>query len=416
MDESIVVRGQKRTERRAKSKTGCGTCKIRRIKCDESKPSCNKCVSTGRKCDGYESPFRSFIPELGSRGTGQQDDIEQANVGTRAVLPAEVEILSRLFSTKTMFDVNLGCEEESKQVLHASLTQAPLRSAIASLKVLREDLESSLSNSPSSPWRPETNHEGLQQYSKAMTGLAKSLSLPDRTRVPSTLLCCETFISIEQVRGDHVAMAQHIIRGVEIMREYGARPCLTHAGKLVPAHRGPLPLIDVFAVKLFAAPCRFKEQPAVVGAHGGTAATCDDQRLDPENQKQLKNLATNTLVFLNEVRHVQSVEDATQLVSKKANLLKSLNDWLLDLNQIQRQGEPIDKEPLAVLFERVFHQLLRIFTLNALDSSQSQDVQIAAEKRQLLELAGIVSSRVQAYNAGWSAGSVFGGERQTVGV
>lgn len=27
--------------------------RIRRVKCDEGKPSCNRCVSTGRRCDGY---------------------------------------------------------------------------------------------------------------------------------------------------------------------------------------------------------------------------------------------------------------------------------------------------------------------------------------------------------------------------
>ena len=36
-----------------KVRTGCLTCKIRRVKCDEGKPACQKCTSTGRKCDGY---------------------------------------------------------------------------------------------------------------------------------------------------------------------------------------------------------------------------------------------------------------------------------------------------------------------------------------------------------------------------
>ncbi|KAK5675080.1 hypothetical protein LTS10_012154 [Elasticomyces elasticus] len=39
-----------------KTRTGCITCKIRRIKCDEVKPSCKRCTSTGRKCDGYILP------------------------------------------------------------------------------------------------------------------------------------------------------------------------------------------------------------------------------------------------------------------------------------------------------------------------------------------------------------------------
>ncbi|KAJ5208137.1 hypothetical protein N7449_002516 [Penicillium cf. viridicatum] len=39
-----------------KLKSGCMTCKIRRVKCDEEKPQCRRCISTGRKCDGYPHP------------------------------------------------------------------------------------------------------------------------------------------------------------------------------------------------------------------------------------------------------------------------------------------------------------------------------------------------------------------------
>ncbi|KAJ5786676.1 transcriptional regulator family: Fungal Specific TF [Penicillium pulvis] len=35
---------------RPKSKTGCNTCKARRVRCGEEKPHCLRCTSTGRKC------------------------------------------------------------------------------------------------------------------------------------------------------------------------------------------------------------------------------------------------------------------------------------------------------------------------------------------------------------------------------
>ncbi|KAH8894335.1 hypothetical protein GQ53DRAFT_821418 [Thozetella sp. PMI_491] len=40
-----------------KETTGCVTCKKRKIKCDESKPFCNRCTSSARQCGGYTSPF-----------------------------------------------------------------------------------------------------------------------------------------------------------------------------------------------------------------------------------------------------------------------------------------------------------------------------------------------------------------------
>ncbi|KAI0160513.1 hypothetical protein GGR57DRAFT_455607 [Xylariaceae sp. FL1272] len=67
-----------------KSRLGCKTCKIRRIKCDLSRPSCLKCTSTGRSCDGYsERPFalKSDIDSSGAQkclddGTERRDCYE----------------------------------------------------------------------------------------------------------------------------------------------------------------------------------------------------------------------------------------------------------------------------------------------------------------------------------------------------
>ncbi|KAH7242798.1 hypothetical protein BKA59DRAFT_547007 [Fusarium tricinctum] len=59
---AIVATNASRPRRRAyhtKAKTGCRTCKIRRVRCDEGKPACNRCVSTGWTCDGYTSPSTS---------------------------------------------------------------------------------------------------------------------------------------------------------------------------------------------------------------------------------------------------------------------------------------------------------------------------------------------------------------------
>ncbi|KAK9235995.1 hypothetical protein V1525DRAFT_408206 [Lipomyces kononenkoae] len=42
----------KRTrESTSKVRTGCSTCKARRVKCDEAKPICRRCAVGGRKCE-----------------------------------------------------------------------------------------------------------------------------------------------------------------------------------------------------------------------------------------------------------------------------------------------------------------------------------------------------------------------------
>ncbi|QRW17213.1 Fungal specific transcription factor domain [Rhizoctonia solani] len=38
----------------SRSMTGCGTCKTRRKKCDEAHPKCQRCISMGLECSGYQ--------------------------------------------------------------------------------------------------------------------------------------------------------------------------------------------------------------------------------------------------------------------------------------------------------------------------------------------------------------------------
>jgi hypothetical protein len=70
----VEVQGARVKARRSKTRTGCRTCKYvlvgcldnyskpsidvsshrtRRLKCDETRPACLRCTSTGRFCDGY---------------------------------------------------------------------------------------------------------------------------------------------------------------------------------------------------------------------------------------------------------------------------------------------------------------------------------------------------------------------------
>ncbi|KAF2772624.1 hypothetical protein EJ03DRAFT_266441 [Teratosphaeria nubilosa] len=64
----------------ARSKTGCGTCRRRKKKCDETKPSCKNCEKNNVVCDGYEpkQPWKSG---------------KQKALVVRTVLPADLPML-----------------------------------------------------------------------------------------------------------------------------------------------------------------------------------------------------------------------------------------------------------------------------------------------------------------------------------
>ncbi|ORY63082.1 uncharacterized protein BCR38DRAFT_458320 [Pseudomassariella vexata] len=50
VDEDLAP---KKTAVRKRTKTGCLTCRKRRIKCDEGRPTCNNCIKSKRNCEGY---------------------------------------------------------------------------------------------------------------------------------------------------------------------------------------------------------------------------------------------------------------------------------------------------------------------------------------------------------------------------
>jgi len=311
-----------------------------------------------------------------------------------------------------MFDVKLGCDEEARQVLQASLTDPPIRHAVLSLRALREDLETSGDGPASVAQQTPSYHYGLQQYSMALGGLASNLSSPGSNGLKSALLCCQIFISIEQVQGNYTAMAQHIIQGLRIMHEYRVRPKFIAADKLVPAHHDQLPFLDVFIIKLFAAPCKFADPPATADISGTTVSVClisphqqpvksrDLRTIAPDMRTELTRIAASTLEFLGKVSHVESAGNARQLLSEKASLLDSLESWLIDLELVHMEIRPPGPELISVSFLRLFHQILKIVLLGALDSSPDLYAELRTENDRLQGVASNVDERVKAYPLG----------------
>ncbi|KAF4947154.1 hypothetical protein FGADI_10610 [Fusarium gaditjirri] len=105
-----------------KGKTGCITCRIRRVKCDEEKPNCHRCTSTGRKCDGYD------LSTLATRGRVQLQPIISggSDPESQAIYQFRTRIATLIASS---FDADFWTYD----VLHKSDTYTPVRHALAAL-------------------------------------------------------------------------------------------------------------------------------------------------------------------------------------------------------------------------------------------------------------------------------------------
>lgn len=351
-------------------------------------------------------------------GLKSDADSEIVRLPLAEITPQDIDLINRCFSIKTIFDVELGCHEEARQVLQASLTDLPIRHALSSLRALREHLETPGDIAASVAHQTSTQDYGLQQYCMALRGLACNLASPGVNELKSALLCCQIFISIEQVRANYATMAQHIVQGLRIMHEYRARPNFGVGDEFVPGSREQLPLLDVFVIKLFAGPCKFAETPATFDSSEITASICplspgqppleshQPRTIAPEMRTELTRFAASTLAFLEKVSHVDSAENALRLLSEKMSLLGSLETWLVDLEIIHMEVGPPGHEPLSVSFMRLFYHVLKIILLGTLDSSPDLDAKLRAEKEQLQAISSNVDKRAKAY---WKRSGTGGG-------
>lgn len=139
-----VKPGQRKRAKVAKVRTGCVTCKIRRVKCDEAKPSCRRCTSTGRKCDGYEQ-----IAHATNGGRNRTPDSSTSDFSLDAVLCNPSTSISKcsreqrsfqffLERTVTQFTTFFPSNLWTEIVLQVAYCEPSIRHAVFALSAFHE--------------------------------------------------------------------------------------------------------------------------------------------------------------------------------------------------------------------------------------------------------------------------------------
>lgn len=322
----------------------------------------------------------------------------------------DIETLNRYFSTKTIFGVELDCAGEAKQILQESLFDPSVHNAVTSLKALREQVETSEFRPKDFKDLKSSYDYGLEQYCAALGGTAANLVSLGPRCVKSALLCCQIFISIEQLRENYTAMAQHAAQGLRIMCHHHARAHLDADNRLLPASLEQLPLLDVFLIKLFLAPCRHTDVPGHA-AHLNTSdllalqntiatsdRTLDHRRIAPDMGASLRRIALSLLDYLKEIPRVETSDEALNLRYEGLRLFQSLDAWLQALERDCSHARST-AELVTTNFERYHQQIMRMILMGTLNPPSRYDAQIAPEILQLQERARDVGAQVQAWRA-----------------
>ncbi|KAG4029820.1 hypothetical protein MFRU_014g01190 [Monilinia fructicola] len=216
-----VAPGQRKRAFKPKTRTGCVTCKFRRVKCDEARPSCQRCTSTGRKCDGYER-------ESSDSQMSSSSDSETSSVILRAP-PSSIRLTSDRERRAFHFFINMtapmmgGFGKEacwSEMIPRAAQHESSILHAIIALGALHESREkNSRSAAPNNLLAPAEEAFSLLEYNRAIRCLVEPFSRKERQAMDVCLINCVLFSAFEMMQGNYGSGAAHQQSGSKILCE-----------------------------------------------------------------------------------------------------------------------------------------------------------------------------------------------------
>ncbi|PYI12794.1 hypothetical protein BO99DRAFT_305023, partial [Aspergillus violaceofuscus CBS 115571] len=216
---------------RTRSRTGCRTCRARRIKCDEGPVACRNCSSTGRQCDGYDvhrlPPKLKWTPQKtladphllslagGPRPALDRRDWTMTSDERRCVAYFQHHTVPTLLE---FFDSTLW----QKLVLQLSRSEPPVYHAIVALSAIHENSEANgmplatpSDLAAANPW-----HQFAQdQLARAITLLNRRRRSQDPRLREVILVCCLLFVLADLLRGRYDSGFAHLRSGLLILQE-----------------------------------------------------------------------------------------------------------------------------------------------------------------------------------------------------
>lgn len=209
--------------------------RIRRVKCDEGKPKCQRCLKFGVKCDGYLPPAhelrntannRGILPRIKKVSSSSPNLLVPISVA-RLENPKEQRYFD-LFCGQTSFEImpehdSFGIRQ---MLLQACYSEKSLKHAIVALGALDKTAETtrdfsklSLDIVPAAQLATANEHHrfALVEYTQAVAEMRAGIKLND---VRTTLLSILLIFVFEAWNGNMAMAVRQIRNGVRIIQEW----------------------------------------------------------------------------------------------------------------------------------------------------------------------------------------------------
>ncbi|KAI1270669.1 hypothetical protein F5Y18DRAFT_369134 [Xylariaceae sp. FL1019] len=207
-----------------KVKTGCRTCKTRRVKCDEGRPACHRCVSTGRTCDGYgvwggggnALTHRSAAATTALKASSLPCDLFRSF----SEMTVQEEQCFKWFRYRTFIKLPLPVITPfwHTLVFQASAIEPAILHAVIALSAAHRNETMKQDKGPE-PYTGSAAEEKfmVQEYNKAIGFLQPHFSKQDKKSLQIALASCAIFTFLENLLGNFNAALAHLQSGLKLL-------------------------------------------------------------------------------------------------------------------------------------------------------------------------------------------------------
>jgi hypothetical protein len=209
--ESLVIRCWKKCLTQTDNR-------IRRIKCDKTKPHCKECTSAGRKCEGYVTEKRQ-LKNPKTVESKQEDQVP----GPLTLCNPSLDICGstgerrsfHYFRSRKMSDMPGNFEPFfwDHIILQFSHSYPTVQQSLFALSAIYEENDRDNQNPVKTTAALTKDPHALNQYNKAVRHLAEDLSKQQDLRV--TLILCLIFFWVEILQNNLDSAFKHLDGGLK---------------------------------------------------------------------------------------------------------------------------------------------------------------------------------------------------------
>jgi hypothetical protein len=183
----------------------------RHVKCDETKPFCNRCTRARRRCEGYAEPIKP-------RRSDQLKIVQYVAPNSRSVSPypetdpREIRALE-YFKLVTASELagEFSADLWTKHILRIAYYQPSIHHALVALGSAHEEF----AKSP----RFDFPEYASRQYGKAIRDVINLDVASSSAGVETALVTCALFSSLESLRGHYLSSVSHLTSGLNVLEE-----------------------------------------------------------------------------------------------------------------------------------------------------------------------------------------------------